>query len=74
MNSEGAMAPKKGGKWIRRSDIPDWVRSQYRTYLVEAASRDWTKFDNVGADFSERLEFYERIVHNIEGVEFWELT
>lgn len=72
MNSQGAMMSKMGGKWLRRSDTPDWVLTQYGMYLAEAASRDWTKHDNVGAGFSERFEFYERIVHNMEGVEFWE--
>jgi len=60
-------------KWTRRKDkdIPSWVLAQYRRYLEDMASRDWSKFDDIPASGGERIQFYERIVYNLEGREFW---
>lgn len=59
--------------WIRRrdNDIPSWVLAQYRQYLERIEGRDWDEYDSVPASSKERINFYDRIVYNLEGREFW---
>lgn len=58
-------------QWTRLRTIPDWVKTQYAQYLRDIENRTWADFDNCPATLEERVEFYERIVYNLEGKEFW---
>ena len=58
-------------KWSRTSNIPAWVLAQYSEYLQEIYTRDWNEHDDTKVTNAERIQFYDRIVHNLEGIEFW---
>jgi hypothetical protein len=60
-------------KWTRlkEKELPNWLIEQYQAYRAEIQSRNWAEHDDISAAVSERIDFYERIVWNLEGKEFW---
>lgn len=58
-------------RWTRVRTSPEWLLSQYQSYKEEVSERDFSEYDDIPMSLDERLAFFDQIVFNVEGKEFW---
>lgn len=58
-------------EWMPVRNVPEWLLLQYQSYKEEVSERDWFEYDDIPMSLDERIAFFDRIVFNMEGKEFW---